>query len=496
MSQGRSKASQYATDYNAAQSPIVRALQGSAVSDAKSFPNPDQFRREYLADFHPHEKQSELIRTLLILLRVIVVAGRRSGKTFGGGRAFMIRIAQDFARATANGNKWEPPTRITAATKPLLWYWCVAPTYPLGVYQRQELDEILGGFLDSDLVLRYVESEGRLWLKGGILIEFKSADNPLRLVGSGLNGVWIDEAARVKNDTWEENLEPTLLDKQGWLLVTTTPLGMNWVYDQLWERTQLGSKYDPDYHGIHFRTSDNTLLPHLVEETKKAKARLPRAVYLRNYEASFHAFEGKIYEDFLDDSTHVIPFVPFGRIVRRWAGVDWGFENPGVQIEIGQSINGRLYAYAEDYARQLTIAPPPRGGKADCWVNRFKSAAGRGVDTWWADPSDPTNIATCLDHGIQMFGADNSVNGGIDLVATLLKVVDGSPSLYIHAGLENLRRELTGYRWDDRGEKPVKENDHACDALRYGLFSEQKRGNGLIVIQRLQEEFSAFDMVA
>jgi len=500
----RKTASKYATDAIAANSPLVRQLVGSGALDAASFPSPATFRAEFLADFRPHAKQAELIKAMETKPRVTVVAGRRSGKTYGGGRGFAIRIADDFARVTAKGQRWKAPTRITAATKPLLWYWCVAPTYALGVYQRQELDEIFGGFHESDLVLRYVESEGKLWLKGGILIEFKSADNPLRLVGSGLNGIWVDEAARVKEDTWTENLEPTLLDKRGWMLATTTPLGLNWVWSQLWVHSQAGTRPDPDFHAIHFRTVDNTCLPHLVAEAAKAKERLPRAIYLRNYEASFHAFKGKVFEDFVDDVTHVVSHVPYKRFVRTWSGVDWGFENPGVQIQIAQSVTGRLYAYAEDYARHLTITAPPGNPFGDCWIKRFKRAEREhGVSHWWGDPSDPTNIQTCRDHGVDMRRADNGVNPGIDLLATLLKPVGGlerngrgAPSLYIHKSLENLRRELTSYRWDDKGEKPVKEDDHTVDALRYGLFSEHRRGNGLEVVRQLESELSAFDLVA
>lgn len=41
--------------------------------------------------------------------------------------------------------------------------------------------------------------------------------------------------------------------------------------------------------------------------------------------------------------------------------------------------------------------------------------------------------------------------------------------------LPEIAKEFAGYVWDDRagGDKPVKENDHLMDALRYGVATLQ-----------------------
>ena len=38
-----------------------------------------------------------------------------------------------------------------------------------------------------------------------------------------------------------------------------------------------------------------------------------------------------------------------------------------------------------------------------------------------------------------------------------------------------LRKEFAGYVWDEKqsGDKPIKENDHLMDALRYGVATLQ-----------------------
>ena len=65
---------------------------------------------------------------------------------------------------------------------------------------------------------------------------------------------------------------------------------------------------------------------------------------------------------------------------------------------------------------------------------------------------------------------DNEVLPGITLMTDLV----GRGDLTIHQGCLNLIREIQAYSWDDksakRGEdKPIKQNDHAVDGLRYAL---------------------------
>jgi len=471
----------------AASAPLVQSF-GRKRREAL-FPTVEAFTKSHLSDYKPHKAQVELRDAMAAARFVTVIAGRRSGKTYGGGREFLLAVARDYARARGKGEKWFAPSKLTKEAKPLLWYWCVAPTYALGVYQRREIFEVLGG-LDGPLVLKWYASNNSLWLQGGILIEFKTADNPNRLVGSGLNGAWVDEGARVKAEAWADNLRPALSDRLGWCLVTSTPLGKNWLYRELWRNES------EDYARVHFRTVDNTALPHLVEEVARARVELPKAMFLRNYEASFDAFEGKIFEHFLDDATHIwsgtLP--PF---TRRFAGIDWGHSNPGTQIEIGQALGGELIVYREDYVRELPIAAAPKSPRDDCWIKRFRAAQRRGVSHAWADPSEPAHILQCRQNDIDVRRANNAVNPGIDLLSTLLMPTgrDGKPTLMIHESCTNLREELSSYRWGANG-KPVKEDDHTVDALRYGVYTEAKR-NGLFVLEKLVEAFpSAFDMAA
>ena len=446
-----------------------------------------RLRTALFTGYRPHAKQIDLHKSCARYLAI--VAGRRSGKTYAGAREFMRRVFRDFAAWRARGGEWWEPGNLSelgGEFKAALTYWVVAPTYQLGHLQRQEVFEILGGF-DSPLILKYQRSENRLWLVGGVKIEFRSADRPQFLVGDDVNGVWMDEAARIKAEAWLDNIAPALWGTGGWAIFTTTPLGHNWFYEEIWQRTPHG--LDPrgrskDYAGFHFTTRDNTRVPALVAEAERAERNLPRAIYLRNYEASFDAFVGQIFPMFTNDETHVIQAIPWNRLVKRWGAIDWGTGNPGAHLELARDDRGKLYVLREDYQRDLPLKPPTHALSADSWLNRILAAERRGAEYWWADPSGRGQIRQLTDEGLDVRAALNDVHAGIAAVATMLTPAAAEtggtpePSLYIHAGCANLRRELASYRWDESGEKPVKERDHSVDALRYGIYTEHMRGGG------------------
>lgn len=452
-------------------------------------------------NYKPHARQVQLHRHRRKRF-VAVCAGRRAGKTVALGHEFIARIFSDLA--TKAQRQWvEPPylgkRHLGPDVEPVLKYWCVAPTYRLGMLQQGVIFSILGG-VGSPLIIDWNISMGRLWLEGGVLIEFRSADKSKLLVGDSLDGLWVDEAARLKADAWADNLYANLSDREGWALLSTTPLGYNWFYDEVWQRTDLTTepgKRDPDFVGVHFTTADNTAVPALVREAAKARARLPGPLYRRNYEASFDAFDGQIFELF-DEAIHVVADVPFNTATRRISGVDFGLGNAGTQVELIRDDKGVWYAYREDYARGLPITPPSVAPHADSWMRRYKAAQRRGVTRWWADPAGAVHILTARNEGLDMIAAENSVGMGIMVLQALLHPhIDASgqvsTGLKIHRGCKNLIREIQSYRWDKSGERPVKEDDHAIDALRYGVVSEIVKGGAP---RPTVLDFSIFDEAA
>ena len=82
------------------------------------------------------------------------------------------------------------------------------------------------------------------------------------------------------------------------------------------------------------------------------------------------------------------------------------------------------------------------------------------------DPSAASFIETIRRHGkYSVKKARNDVLDGIRITALLLK----SGKLLIHKSCEDSIREFGLYLWDEKSseDKPIKENDHAMDDIRY-----------------------------
>ena len=97
------------------------------------------------------------------------------------------------------------------------------------------------------------------------------------------------------------------------------------------------------------------------------------------------------------------------------------------------------------------------------------------------DPSATSLINLFKQNKIPVKEADNAVIDGINLV---LQWLDEERIHIVKENCPNLIKEFYEYIWDtkaqERGEdKPVKQNDHAMDSLRYilqTLFPNKRRG--------------------
>jgi len=147
--------------------------------------------------------------------------------------------------------------------------WVVAPTYDLCDKVFREIVMVAAEHL-RHRILSLKENERKLLLRnmaGGISeIRGKSADNPVSLLGEGLDWVVVDEAARLKPTIWEGHLSQRLIDRDGWALLISTPRGKGWFYS-LYQR---GQGDDPTYASWNWPSWAN---PHLERRAHRSRAR-------------------------------------------------------------------------------------------------------------------------------------------------------------------------------------------------------------------------------
>lgn len=429
-------------------------------------------------NYRPHKKQ---LRVHTSGKRFIsIAAGVRGGKTLSASVEMLRRIYLDLA-----GGKARKVTGHGRSRSPALRYWVVSPTVAL----TREPMRYLRDFVPDCLVERQYENQ--LWLKPDILIEAKSADNPLSLVAVGLDGILIDEAARVKPDAWRGQLRQRLSDRNGWAIFATTPLGKNWLYEDI-----VSKGLDPsfeDYESITWRTIDNPTIPE--SEVEAARRELPARYFTREYEADFSAFAGTVFPEWRDD-LHVVserelrleygwgarPLRQLFRSVQ--AGVDWGWNSPGCIGVIGDT--GREYIMVdESYASHRIVYDPRLNDKT--WVGEAR----RLKDLWsisqfHADPSEPGFIFDFSRAGIPIVRADNDITFGLRRMAEVIHPREGKPRFRVLDTCKNFIREVKSYVFDqykavtsgtgeDFKELPAQnQSDHSLDAGRYCLVAMAK----------------------
>lgn len=167
--------------------------------------------------------------------------------------------------------------------------WWVAPDYPTASEIWRDLKRATrGAWADKDEVERRVE------LVTGGSVSVKSAHDPDTLVAVGLDGLVMDEAARVDPSAWYGSLRPTLSDRQGWAVFISTPKGHNWFY-KLYEHAGKTA----EWARWQRPTSENPLIP--AAELAQAKADTP-SFFRQEYEALFTDLEGAEWPaEYFDD---------------------------------------------------------------------------------------------------------------------------------------------------------------------------------------------------
>lgn len=376
---------------------------------------------------------------------------------------------------------------LMAATQVIGRYWIVAPTYKQAknIYWL----DIIHNQIPRELVRKKNEQELTITLINGSVIELKGADNEDSLRGAGIKGLILDEYAFMKPNVWELILRPMLADSKGWAVFISTPNGFNHFY-KLADNAQSTLPEYKDWWYSHATTFDN---PHIDdEEIDQIKAEVSEDQFAQEYEAEFRKMAGLVFKDF-DRKTHVLSLdkMPNMDSFTRGIGVDFGFHNPTAVVFVGMDYDGNWYVYDEIYKSGMVTAETAKAIKDKMGGNMFTYKIG--------DSNQSQEIANLQTEGVILeavkkggVGRASSIQGGIQLINDMLKVQgNGKPKLFIAENCTNLIYEFETYHYPEdvfdknNPEDPVKDKDHAIDALRY-LRLKLYYGNPNMVIHKPQ----------
>lgn len=172
--------------------------------------------------------------------------------------------------------------------------------------------------------------------------------------------------------------------------------------------------------------------------------------------------EGAVYRDFKEESYISSDDVPYDKITKYYAGVDWGYGHYGAIVVLGKTPDGDVFLI-EEHAKQYK--------EIDYWVDIALGIKERyGNITFYCDSARPEHIARFYNEKLKAISANKSVISGIEQVAKLMKM---NKLFVVSDKVSKFKDEVYQYVWNERSGEPEKHDDDVLDALRYAIYSEE-----------------------
>lgn len=185
--------------------------------------------------------------------------------------------------------------------------------------------------------------------------------------------------------------------------------------------------------------------------------------------------EGAVYRDFKEESYISSDKVPYDKITKYYAGVDWGYEHYGSIVVLGKTPDGDVFLI-EEHAHQYK--------EIDYWVDIARGIKERYGDiAFYCDSARPEHVARFLNERLKAINANKSVISGIEQVAKLMKT---NKFFVVSDKVSKFKDEVYQYVWNERSGEPEKHDDDVLDALRYAIYSEE-------VMKRQKNNGNQFD---
>jgi len=298
---------------------------------------------------------------------------------------------------------------------------------------------------------KYVYDNGSTIWVGGM-------DNADKVLSSERDFFYVNQAEELTLDDWEKMTTRTT--GRGAVMPYTMTFGdcnpsgsKHWIRSR--PRLRLINTTHRDNPTIY--NEDGTLTEHGKRsmETLQGLSGVRRK---RLYEGIWATAEGAVY-DMFDSSVHVKERNP--QEFNEWGlAMDAGYTHPAVILLIGIDSDGRWHIFREYYERgklQEDVVKVAR----EWYLERLCGMVA-------VDEAAAGLIADLRNNGIPAKGAKGKVFGGITAIQDRLKIQgDNLPRLTVEPTCTNTINEFESYVWKPEKDEPIKENDHAMDAIRY-----------------------------
>lgn len=291
-------------------------------------------------------------------------------------------------------------------------------------------------------------------LHNGSVLEFFSADAPAKVHGPARDRLFLNEAQNIPYETARQLFVRT----SGLIIIDYNPVRSFWANERLEGRE--------DCVRIHSTYKDNAFLS--AAQVSEIEANRQDAAWWRVYgEGKVGVLEGLIFPDFeqVDD-------LPSADGLAECYGLDYGFTNDPTALVHILLDNDKREAWVDEcvYERGLVNAPIPGSGKPSIVQRLTEAGVPKHGAPVFGDSAEPKTNEELAAYGWNVLPCYKATRK-----AEQLQRVRGY-KLHVTKRSLNLIRELRGYTWmkDKDGNslnEPIAVNDHAMDAMRYGIFT-------------------------
>lgn len=285
--------------------------------------------------------------------------------------------------------------------------------------------------------------------------------------GITLSGVLFDEVTLMPKSFVDQAVARTLSEPEARYWFNCNPESAeHWFYKE-WI---CNTRQKKALH-LHFTMQDNPILS--PEQIADAERLYTGVFYNRYIKGLWCVAEGLIYPMF-DKAVHVTHHPELQPGGDYYISCDYGTLNPTsaglwyLQPD-GHAIRLREYYY--DGRKTKTPRTDEEHYKA---LEQLAGDVAGKVRAVIVDPSAASFIECIRRHGLfRVWQADNSVLNGIRDTSSLLQM----QYLHICDNCTDIIREFSLYRWDESAaeDRPIKENDHAMDDMRYFVRTAMTR---------------------
>ena len=311
---------------------------------------------------------------------------------------------------------------------------------------------------DNALIVRRGDTVNTFYIYGG-----KDEASYTLIQGVTFAGVLLDEVALMPRSFVEQACARcSVCGSKMWF--NCNPEGQVHWFNQEW----IKKAEEKNAMRVHFSLDDNPSLPPEIRE--RYETMYSGVFYDRYIKGLWVSADGLIY-DMFDEKRHVVEEPPETE-GSYYISADFGIQNPTVFL-LWRKVKGKSqwaildewYYSGRQKKVQKTVSELVKGLESLFPVEYDKHIEPAQIIV---DPSASALIVEIRKAGHSVRKANNDVSEGLSDVASMLM----DDRLLISKKCKHTIEEFQVYCWDEkaamRGEdKPVKENDHCMDAIRY-----------------------------